>query len=70
MYIIGYVRLQGHNERDTTITYTSYDNDLDYTLDLLNYTEYMDIKTMSMNSLGMDVTRFLWHQKLWYIHTN
>ena len=35
--IICYVRIQGHKDRDTTIIYKSYDNDMAYILALLTY---------------------------------
>ena len=42
---IVYVRLQGHKESNTNIIYKSYDNDMAYTLDLLNSEEALDIQT-------------------------
>ena len=53
----------------TTIIYTSYDNDLDYTLALFHYTESLYIQTISVHSLSMDTTRVIWQQRLFHIHT-
>ena len=66
---IGYVTLQGHKDRDTTIIYTFYDNDLDYTKDLVHDKNALDISIMSMKSLIMDETRVIWHQRLCNMYT-
>ena len=57
--MIGYIRIQGIKEKETTIIYTSYDNHLDYKLSLLPYTESLDIKTTSVHELIRDKTRVL-----------
>ena len=61
--------LQGHKDRYNTIIYTSYDNNMDYTLALFSSTEALDIQTTSVNSLSMDETSFLCHQRLCHMHT-
>ena len=41
-----------------------------HTLDLFSSTETLYIQTTSVHLLSMDVTRVLWQNILWHIHTN
>ena len=46
---VGYVRLQGQKDSDTTIVYISYENDLGCILDLFPSVESLYIQTMSIH---------------------
>ena len=66
---IGYVRLQGHKDRDTTIIYTLYVKDMAYTLARLSSTEALDIQTRYVHSLSMDATRVLCNKRICHMQT-
>ena len=64
-----YITIQGHKQKDTTMTQTSYKYNLAHTLDLVLSPNKVEPQDVFVNHLYYQANKVLCHQLIYYIHT-